>query len=111
MTYRKLITWSYTLALSFAAGVVLWQLTTPARAHSWYPKDCCSGDDCAVVLKIEQTREGRLVTTKHGTVLVPPTFTARPSEDNDFHACMAPSDGMYGDSGPALICWFEPSGS
>lgn len=112
MTYKRLILWSYTLALAFAAGVVLWQWTTPADAHSWYPHACCSDDDCAPALHLKQVPEGRIVTSKHGSVLVPTGHPIRESQDSDFHVCMQPNRNMDNhDGGMTLICWFEPSGS
>ena len=47
-----------------------------------------------------------LVTTKHGSVVVPANFPRRESKDNRMHACMrpAPSGGMR------LICIFMPAG-
>ena len=45
-----------------------------------------------------------LVTTKHGSVLVPANFPRRESKDNRMHACMRPGDG----GGMRLICIFLP---
>ena len=94
-----------TLATSLLAPV-------PARGHSWYPQACCSGKDCARVEKIELVPAGRMVTTKHGTILVPVDFQARESEDSDFHACISKGDGEFAPVGElSLTCWFEPKGS
>ena len=93
---------------------------TPAMAHDWYPLECCHGMDCAPVEKVEfvptpasTTGTGALtvpslmmVTTKHGSVLVPATFPRRESKDNRMHACMRPSDG-----GMRLLCLFIPPSS
>ena len=94
---------------------------TPAAAHDWYPMECCSGLDCAPVEKVEMLPGpsiasmlstpaqaaplgGMLVTTKHGSVVVPANFPRRESKDHRMHACMrqAPSGGMR------LICIFFP---
>ena len=45
-----------------------------------------------------------LVTTKHGSVLVPANFPRRESKDNSMHACMRPGDG----GAMRLICIFLP---
>jgi acyl CoA:acetate/3-ketoacid CoA transferase beta subunit len=44
-----------------------------------------------------------LVTTKHGSVIVPANFPRRESKDSRMHACMRPTDG-----GMRLICIFMP---
>ena len=84
---------------------------TPAAAHDWYPIECCHAMDCAVVDKVEMVPApsvtgllgspayasspgSMIVTTKHGTVIVPANFARRESKDNQMHACMRPtSDG------------------
>lgn len=76
-------------------------------AHSWYPEDCCSGEDCAPVMSIRQAPEGRYVTSKHGTVLVPAALKPRRSEDGDFHVCMTTNEAGL----KLLQCFFEPAGS
>jgi hypothetical protein len=94
---------------------------TPAAAHDWYPMECCSGLDCAPVEKVEivqppavasflpnpanaSTVGGMLVTTKHGSVLVPANFPRRESKDHRMHACMRASQG----GAMRLICIFMP---
>jgi len=91
---------------------------TPAAAHDWYPLECCHNMDCAPVDKVEMVptptvTEGggvspgpsvMVVTTKHGTALVPASFPRRESKDHRMHACMLP-----GDAGKMrLICIFMP---
>jgi hypothetical protein len=91
--------------------------STAAAAHDWYPIECCSGMDCAAVEKVEivpMQSAGimgstgapgtMIVTTKHGTAIVPANFPRRESKDNRMHACMrtAPGGSMR------LICLFLP---
>jgi hypothetical protein len=90
---------------------------TPAAAHDWYPMECCHEQDCAPVDRAEMvptpTSDGKgaansppsmIVTTKHGTVIVPGNFPRRESKDHRMHACMMP-----GASGQMqLICIFMP---
>jgi anti-sigma factor RsiW len=45
-----------------------------------------------------------VVTTMHGSVLVPANFPRRESKDNRMHACMRPGDG----GAMRLICIFLP---
>ncbi len=71
--------------------------STPAAAHDWYPMECCSGLDCAPVEKVEILQPpaiasflpspaqsapvgGMLVTTRHGSVVVPANFPRREFE-------------------------------
>jgi hypothetical protein len=106
--------WWLAAALAFA--------TTPAVAHEWYPMECCSGLDCAVVEKVEMLPGpsiasllgtpahasplgGMLVTTRHGSAVVPADFPRRESKDHRMHACMRPAPGG---TGMRLICIFFP---
>jgi hypothetical protein len=97
------------------AGLLL--TATAAAAHDWYPIECCSGMDCAPVEKVEiislqsagimgsaPLPGSMLITTKHGTVIVPANFPRRESKDNQMHACIRPSTGGT----PRLICLFLP---
>jgi hypothetical protein len=100
-----------------------WLLTlllaaTPAAAHDWYPLECCHDMDCAPVEHAEviptpatadpkgagSGPSAMIVTTKHGTVLVPANFPRRESKDHRMHACMMPSAGGQ----MQLICIFMP---
>ncbi len=92
---------------------------SPAAAHDWYPMECCHEQDCAPVDRTEVvptpttatpnglTAVGQstlMVTTKHGTALVPANFPRRESKDSRMHACMMPgADGQM-----QLICIFMP---
>jgi len=92
------------MRLSLAFLFVL-MIAAPARAHDWYPIECCSGYDCAPVDQAER-REGDtlIVTSKHGTGIVPAAMTRRESKDNRMHVCMRPSfDGSM-----RVICVFLP---
>ncbi len=97
------------------AGLLL--AATTAAAHDWYPMECCSGMDCAPVEKVEivpvqsagimgtATLPGTMmITTKHGSVIVPANFPRRESKDNRMHACIRASAG----GNARLICLFMP---
>jgi len=93
---------------------------TPAAAHDWYPMECCHAMDCAPVERVEMLPGpaiasflptpaqaplgGMLVTTKHGSVVVPATFPRRESKDHRMHACMRPGQ----EGAMRLICIFLP---
>lgn len=94
-------------------------ISTPAIAHDWYPIECCSGLDCAPVEKAEilrssiyagiaalpsQSAGDLVVTSKHGSAVVPPDMPRRESKDNRMHVCMRPqSNGQM-----KVICVFLP---
>ena len=104
----------------FLAALLVAATAAPAAAHDWYPIECCSGMDCAAVEKVEMVpgpaisrilgrpRTPRpwamIVTTKHGTVVVPANFPRRESKDNRMHACMRPGR----DGSMRLLCLFLP---
>jgi len=107
-------------ALVAAMAVAFW-LATPAAAHDWYPMECCHAMDCAPVEKVEMlpgpaiasmlsspaqadALGAMLVTTRHGSVVVPGNFPRRESKDNQMHACMRPGQG----GSMRLICIFMP---
>jgi hypothetical protein len=91
---------------------------TPAAAHDWYPPECCHDMDCAPVDHAEIVATpttsdvsgytpapgAMIVTTKHGTALVPANFPRRQSKDHRMHACMMPGAGGQ----MQLICIFMP---
>ena len=103
-------------ARAFIALVILTVLIASfvdrARAHDWYPIECCHGMDCAPVENVDtiiSTALGNelpalVVTTKHGTAVVPATFPRRESKDGRMHACMRPGDG----GSMRLVCLFVP---
>jgi len=93
--------------------IVLMVWFAPANAHSWYPKECCSGQDCAEVTdKIEHPDGSMTVTTKHGTAKIPKGFKKMPSSDNKDHACIINyTDPFDVNPSPFVRCYFTPMGS
>ena len=94
---------------TIAAIVVLGQLQL-AKAHSWYPPECCHEIDCAPVdeavwLSPAESGPPQLrVTSKFGTTTVPRDFSVRQSKDSRMHICMG-----YDDFGrPSVLCFFIP---
>jgi hypothetical protein len=94
---------SFTFTLVFAV-VVLW--TIAAQAHSWYPWECCSDNDCAPVPR-EQVNEvtggwklpdGRFIPYKQ----------ARMSPDGLFHLCEQKWPEKIADR--KILCFYAPVG-
>ncbi|HWV83037.1 MAG TPA: hypothetical protein VNZ50_16520 [Hyphomicrobiaceae bacterium] len=92
------------MRLRFAILLAL-MVPAPASAHDWYPIECCSGLDCAPVDQAEfQGGDTLIVTSKHGTGIVPASMARRESRDNRMHVCMRKSwDGQM-----RVICVFLP---
>ena len=97
------------MALSVLASTAVF-CGTPAKAHGWYPKECCHDDDCAPVESVElltPTGGGTpqlLITTKRGTTLVPQDFPVRESKDGRIHICVRANE--YGRDD--VMCLFMP---
>ena len=74
-----------------------------ARAHSWYPADCCHDEDCAPVTKFENVGDGYFrVTIENGrSALFHKYLPKMPSRDERMHACIYQGEPM---------CLFVPPG-
>lgn len=89
--------------LTAAAATVAWSLGHgDARAHDWYPYDCCSDKDCAPIAEsaVQFTPAGWLVRRTGETI---PFDAVRTSPDGQFHLC---SRGGKPDG--KTICLFTP---
>jgi len=91
------------LALAF---VLLAFATTPTAAHSWYPIECCSGQDCHPIAcdQLEEIDDGRIRDIGTGTIYRRDQI--RPSQDGQCHVCTA---GGFKRGAP--ICVFVQQGS
>ena len=107
MRHRNILILAFALLL---AGLIV--LAGKARAHGWYPHECCHDQDCAVVEKVDMLPAipmatgaiSMVVTTKYGTAIVPASFPRRESKDGQMHACMLPdSNGNM-----RVLCLFMP---
>lgn len=77
-------------------------VSPPAKAHDWYPYQCCSGRDCRPVPddEVRYTPAGWLIRSNGETI---PFNKARFSPDGHFHVC------SYGGLPEAkTICLFAP---
>jgi hypothetical protein len=92
-----------------AAAGALMAGAFPARAHDWYPVECCHATDCAPVDAVREVAapEGGVpqlvVTSRHGTAIVPQNLPRQTSQDSRMHVCMRSLRGkMY------VLCIFLP---
>ena len=96
-----------TLAI-LGGAELLW--FAPAKAHGWYPKECCDDRDCAPVESVAQFLPvggglpQLIVTSKHGTVIVPQGFPVRQSKDGRMHVCIRQNEFGTWD----VMCLFMP---
>ena len=88
-------------------ALVFVSLSGAAKAHDWYPLDCCHGMDCAPAISVQQEVGGLWVTTSRGTAFFPTSMLRRSSPDHQTHACMRPAFG--GKMTP--VCLFLPPNS
>jgi hypothetical protein len=94
------------LGLSVLSGTLRFS-SGPAKAHGWYPKECCSDHDCALVesVALSVPVDGGLpqlvVMSRFGRAIIPHDFPVRQSKDARMHICMSHVD---------LICFFMPPG-
>lgn len=115
---NKLVDILFWSMIATLAAILLYATVTIADSHEapsgkWvYPPECCSNNDCDVVIK-HSDREGNMVmTTKmHGDVVVRGTEMSkvRPSQDEHWHICTPlgkPADGYN----RTIFCIFAPGG-
>lgn len=80
-----------------------------ARAHDFYPLECCSNQDCAPADAVERRADGSyLVTSRGRSVVIPANYQAwRKSPDARVHVCIHKlrSGSEY------LICAFRGPGA
>jgi hypothetical protein len=101
--------WLLTVPLFVAAFVAYGPGVGGARAHDWYPIECCHAIDCAPVESVGQivpTGGGvplLVVTSKHGTAIVPQDLPRQTSKDNRMHVCMRYLNGTM-----SVRCLFVP---
>ena len=117
---RERCTWLNKALVVWLAAVSPFALAAPADPHthvdpdgsavSWYPKECCNDRDCRPVVSIKAASNGLWLTTGDGqTVLIGPSDARRPSLDVRWHICSGPGD--MDDTGPQILCVFEPPNS
>jgi hypothetical protein len=76
----------------------------PAEAHSWYPMECCSGQDCREADTVTELPDGSAkVQAGDDTIVVPRSLKRRMSPDGHYHLCYR----KWRDS-TVVHCFFEP---
>lgn len=94
------------LWLLAVAGCLIALALRPARAHDWYPPDCCSGRDCFPVA------DDAVTPMPGGAYLVGASGAAvqasqvRTSQDGRYHLCT-----RTGEIDGQPLCLFEPQRS
>jgi len=95
------------LAMPLIAGLEL-----PAHAHGWYPKECCSNDDCMPADAIATNEQGqKVVIVGHHRIPIPRRLDARPSADNQIHICFAILEAENSAPYALPLCLFVPAQS
>lgn len=89
----------WAIAVVVVAAIALAIMVYPVRAHSWYPAECCSGQDC------EPISEARVRAVEGGYLIDGRFFIeharSRPAQDGRYHACFWPHPDK-------LHCFFRP---
>jgi hypothetical protein len=84
--------------------------SAPAKAHDWYPIECCNSKDCAPVENVTwfvpagAGMRQLVVTSKHGTATIPANFPVRESKDGRMHVCIRQNEFGHWD----VMCLFMP---
>jgi hypothetical protein len=84
-------------------------LPQAARAHDWYPLECCSDRDCAPADTVLRREDGSFLVTARGmSVVIPADYQRwRNSPDGRIHVCIRKlrSGSEY------LVCAFRSPGA
>jgi len=100
------------IALSIAATIAL---SGPVQAHSWYPQECCNEHGLRPrqsIARFVPTGGGTpqlIVTSRHGTAIVPEDYPVQESKDGRMHVCMrhSPTD-PFTDIGQSSASSYHP---
>jgi hypothetical protein len=83
-----------------------------ARAHSWYPKECCSNRDCMPAEAIVTNERGeKVVIVGHYRISIPRRLHARLSPDNRIHICFVVLEAEFSAPYALPLCLFLPAQS
>ena len=80
-----------------------------ARAHEWYPPECCAGQDCGPADTVVRRDDGSYLVTARGlSVVIPATYGDwKLSPDGQVHVCIRQL--IFG--GSILMCAFRGPGA
>lgn len=123
--YRPIVTWLMILLAASIMTFLAALFSGASQAHYWYDELCCAANDCAEVIEQKDHPDGWLMTTKHGTTLVPinmPKGEEWREKENKYdgktHVCMRRHYGggdMHDSSEPAppggmvFLCIYRPA--
>lgn len=104
--------------IAFLAALMVATIAGAARAHEFYPWECCSDRDCWPTGAGADAKEPDPVAGPGGWRLhdgtVVPYASTRPSPDGRFHVCRsggAVSGALIAPSGRPPCLWVPPNGS
>ena len=91
-----------------AISASLYVALPSAHAHDWYPRECCSSQDCAPADTVIRRDDGSyLVTTRGLSVVIPWWFRPwQTSPDGRVHVCVR----QLTEIGPVVLCAFRGPG-
>jgi len=93
---------------SLTIAAVLLAMPPGARAHDWYPVECCSTQDCAPADTVVRREDGSYLVTSRGmSAVIPADYPRwRLSPDGRVHVCIRKlrSGAEY------LVCAFRGPG-
>jgi hypothetical protein len=88
--------------LALAIGLI-----APAAGHSWYPLECCSGEDCHETDSVTEMPDGSAqVQVGSDSIVVPRSLKRRKSPDEHYHVCYGKNRESY-----VVYCFFQPAQS
>lgn len=94
---------------AFLVGVALLASLSAALAHSWYPWECCSDQDCWPLsfAEVEVTPKGFRLPTGETLSFDDPKIKPTPADDPEqrYHICT-----VGGDLKGRVLCLFVPQG-
>lgn len=76
--------------IAFVAAWTALLTSAGARAHDWYPRECCGGEDCAPADTVVRRNDGSYLVTSRGmSAVIPSGFEEwRESPDARIHVCI-----------------------
>lgn len=61
-----------------------------AHTHSWFPQECCGGNDCQEITEWKEwNTEQWYISTKINSAIISKKFLIRPSQDQKKYICIA----------------------
>ena len=89
--------------------LVMVVLATVAYAHDWYPRECCSDQDCGPAVVLSKTNKGITLQDKFGSGHFIPWGDPmiKSSPDGKYHICIN-SDVNGGEMQGSVLCVFFP---